>query len=414
MADHNETSRRDFLTTSAKLAGLAGLASATGCAAIKAGPALHVAAGPTPKTIKPDQPIRVGLVGVGNRQYHILSQLFNAPDFKNFNIKFVATADPSVANTKKVLALIKDKTGQTPEAFHGEEDWKKVIARDDVDALQLATYPVQHGEMYLACFAAGKHFYGEKPMCASVPEANALVEAQKKNPGVTGIIGFQRRASVRYQEAMKRIHSGEFGRLIEARAAWNLASGPLGLPDQGTMVWFGRKRLSGDWMIEQACHTWDVLNWVTNGEMPIAATAIGQRGLFKDLDPERDVTDYYVAHLEYKSGFMVNYSHSWVCPHKDEGRFMGVYERVVCKTAGLALDEGKIFWRDPKLEPAAVPGAGEPDMTRDSLANLYRCLRAGTKPPSGVENGRLATLVGLLVRTAVYEQRRVTMKEIAG
>ena len=50
--------------------------------------------------------------------------------------------------------------------------------------------------------------------------------------------------------------------------------------------------------------------------------------------------------------------------------------------------------------------------TQESIETFYRCLREGKEPPSNVTNGRMATLTGMLVRKAVYENRRVEMKEL--
>jgi myo-inositol 2-dehydrogenase/D-chiro-inositol 1-dehydrogenase len=409
MTDASHPSRRDFLTTSAKLAGIAGLASAAGCAETGTLARFEIQAGPTPKRFTPHERIRVGLIGVGSRGQQDLK-----PTLERKDVEIVAIADPHDRHRNQTAASVKEKLNQEPELYSGEEDWKRLLERDDVDAVQLATYPVQHAEMYLGCFAAGKHFYGEKPMCVSVAEADALVAAQKKNPDLIAQIGFQRRANPRYQDGIQRVHDGEIGDLFTAYAAWNLAAGdePLGLPKQGTRVWFGRREMSGDWMIEQACHTWDVLNWVA-GKLPLAASGIGQRNMFDYLDPKRDVTDMYLAHLHYPDDWLIDYSHNWLSPRKDGGRVSGVYERVCGMKGAACLDEGKIFWRDPKRDPVQLPGkAGEPTMTFNSVNAFYEALHANRKPVSTVENGRLATLVGLLVRKAVDDRRKVKMTEI--
>ena len=50
--------------------------------------------------------------------------------------------------------------------------------------------------------------------------------------------------------------------------------------------------------------------------------------------------------------------------------------------------------------------------THEAVNAFYISLRTGTTPVSTVYNGRMATLTGLLVRKAVYENRRVEMREI--
>jgi hypothetical protein len=66
-----------------------------------------------------------------------------------------------------------------------------------------------------------------------------------------------------------------------------------------------------------------------------------------------------------------------------------------------------------KHSSTRFPGTvGEGEATQAAIASLFKSVRTGTPPVSGVTNGRLATLTGLLVRKAVYENRRVEMKEI--
>ncbi len=48
--------------------------------------------------------------------------------------------------------------------------------------------------------------------------------------------------------------------------------------------WLGRRERSGDWMIEQAVHVWDVLYWL-KGELPVRAGGWGRTGLFSRVEP---------------------------------------------------------------------------------------------------------------------------------
>ncbi len=403
MSDHQQ-SRREFLSSSAKVAGLAGLA-AGGCSAMGGG--LAITAGPKPPRIDPKQTIRMGVIGVGSRGRGVMWQFLNQP-----NVEIAAIADPQKSNQQEALKLIERKKAPKPDLYDGEEDYKnKLLARDDIDAVLLAVPCYLHTLMYLDCFAAGKHFYGEKPMSITVKEADAMVAAQKKNPDVIAQIGFQRRASGYYQEEIKRIRNGELGMLIGGYGAWNTAWGPIGLPSEGSRVWLGRQKLSGDWMLEQACHTWDVFNWIAD-DMPVAASGMGRRDLFKDLDPKRDVTDFYMAHVEYPGELAFDFEHSWVQPRKDsEHVFSGVFERVIGKNGGIDMSTGRIFPRAADGEMVQLAGTDINNTTQSAQA-FSDALRNHTQPASGVDNGRAATLAGLLVRKAVYERRRVTINEL--
>lgn len=164
-------------------------------------------------------------------------------------------------------------------------------------------------------------------------------------------------------------------------------------------------------MLEQACHAWDVLNWVAQ-DLPVAASGMGRRDLFKDMDPQRDVTDLYYAHLEYPS-FFVDFEHSWIAPPNDEMRFFGIFERVAGLKGGIALNEGKFYPRDSskQMQQYGSP-IGDPLWTEQSLRSFVASLRERKPVVAGVREGRNATLTGLLVRKAVDERRRVEMREL--
>ena len=416
MTGQNEQTRRGFLVQSAKLAMVAGLASTANCSMADHGPPMQVVAGPKPRRFGPNDKIRFGIIGAGNRCNYVMRQLFEAD--KNISIK--AVAEPVQANIDRALKDIGEALKEKPDIYTGNDEYMtKLLARDDIDAILTATPCFLHARIFLDCFATGKHVYGEKPMAITLNEANAMVEAREKNPEVICQIGFQRRGTKLYPKGIQMIRKGKIGQPLDCRAAWNNAWGPIGKPGDGTRAWFGRRKFSGDWMLEQACHTWDVLNWVA-GKLPVAATGIGYKNLFKEMDPGRDVTDLYYAHLEYPD-FYVDYQHSWICPHNDTfdkgpgGRFTGVFEHLGGLKGGVALNEGKFFSRDKdaKVEQY-VEAETEPMWTRGSIGAFMKALRGQGPNVCTVEEGRAATLVGLLVRTAVDEHRRVTMQEITG
>ncbi|MHC4442236.1 MAG: Gfo/Idh/MocA family protein [Planctomycetota bacterium] len=409
MLDKTETTRRDLLARTAKAAAAAGLVSGVSCSSVRRRD-LAVVAGPAPKKVKADQVIGVGLVGVGGRG----ENLYNAVMGQE-GVMIKAIADPDIHHRKKALHLIKKKRSWEPEVYTGHEDYKTLMGREDIDTVVIATPPNLHAIMYLECFAQGKHFYGEKPMCIEVDEADALVAGQKKNPQVVGQIGFQRRASELYGGGIQKIREGLIGSILGARVAWNNSWGPLGLKKDGTRIWYGRRKMSGDWMLEQACHSWDVVNWVT-GKLPIAASGIGRDDIFTHLDSERDVTDYYYAHLEYPEKFMVDFEHCWCCPEQKldkERRFNGVYERFIGPKGGMDLSDGTFCPRSPKGEVFKLPGEQHNlAMTRKAIGKFFETVRAGGKSIADMEVGRMASLTGILVRKAVYEKQRVLMSEL--
>jgi len=379
--NRNRVSRRDFLgRTSAAMASAA-------------------LAAPLAIAQTPQAPFRIVLIGTGGRLNALLTTILAQP-----NVEIVACADILPMNLNRTLDRVEQATGKRPEGLTGEKDYLKLLRRDDVQGAVSACPCDLHAPIYLEALRQNKHMYGEKPLCLTRAECRELEAAQKESKAFLQI-GFQRRVSVRYMEGIRRIREGEIGVPMEGHAAWNNTGGPLGVGR-----WLNYRERSGDWMLEQACHTWDVLFWVA-GRLPLRAYGVGRGDVFKDVAPDRTVTDYYIATLEYPDGLLINYNHTWSAPRNDNGAFGGVFERIAGLKGGIDLSAGRISFTDADRPPELIEPR-EPNHTTVSVEHFFECVREGKPPLSGVENGVAATLTGLLVRKAVYEHRRVEMEEI--
>jgi predicted dehydrogenase len=174
--------------------------------------------------------------------------------------------------------------------------------------------------------------------------------------------------------------------------------------------WLARRARSGDWMVEQAVHVWDVFHWLVGGP-PARGFGQGHRGLFARQQPDRDVTDHYSVHLEWPDGFHASFLQSWVAPADD--RFTGATLQVMGTEGGLDFTSGALTFRD-KTRPRQVINPGTQHDTRSALQAFLDAVRAGEPipPPVTLAEARDATLTGLLVRKAVDERRVVTLDEI--
>src|SRR5262249_24895163 len=136
--------------------------------------------------------------------------------------------------------------------------------------------------------------------------------------------------------------------------------------------------------------------------------------LYKEWDPQRDVSDYYTATLNYKSGLSYTWVHSWVAPQ--DMHFSAYTEQLIALKAGIDLSKGFAAFRGTDLpvdkRTRQIDADRERDSTLPAVRSFFECVKSGARPQVGVKEGREATLVGLLVRKAVYEKRLVTMDEI--
>jgi len=101
-----------------------------------------------------------------------------------------------------------------------ETDWKKVVARPDIDIIDICTAGDTHAEIAQAALAAGKHVICEKPLANSVAEAEAMAASARSaaNNGVFAMVAFNYRRVPALAYARKLIADGKLGTLFHVRA----------------------------------------------------------------------------------------------------------------------------------------------------------------------------------------------------
>ncbi|AMV38911.1 Gfo/Idh/MocA family protein [Planctomyces sp. SH-PL62] len=343
-------------------------------------------------------PVRIGLIGVGNRGTTLLRTLLELP-----GVGVPVVCDPEPRHRARGEGIVEKATGRRAESV---QDPRRVLERADLDAVVVAVPCDLHEGISSQALSAGKHLYAEKPMAITVAGCDRLISESARAPGVVIHVGFQRRSNPRFQEAVDLFRSGGLGPLIEARASWTSSNGPL----TGHDGWLGDRRRSGDFMVEQAVHIWDVLSWIHGGP-PDRAVGWGRRGLFAREYPGRDVTDHYGVELAWADGFRASFVQSYVAP-ADEN-FTGSHLRVLGLDGGFDFGSGTLTYRD-RERPRRTIQPGVRNDTRLALEAFVAAVRAETPPPPPVtlQDARAATLTGLLVRKAVDEGRTATLDEI--
>lgn len=97
-------------------------------------------------------------------------------------------------------------------------DFREIIARDDIDAVCITTPDHWHAIPAVMAAAAGKDIYCEKPLCLTVAEGRAMVEAARRYNRVFQT-GTQRRSSEPYRFICELIRNGRIGKFQRALVA---------------------------------------------------------------------------------------------------------------------------------------------------------------------------------------------------
>ncbi|MFI5911383.1 Gfo/Idh/MocA family protein [Dactylosporangium sp. NPDC051541] len=101
-------------------------------------------------------------------------------------------------------------------------DWRELIARDDIDVIDVCTPGDSHAEIAIAALEAGKHVLCEKPLANTVEEARAMVAAAVKarTVGVRSACGFNYRRVPAVSLMRNLIAAGRIGAIRHVRAVY--------------------------------------------------------------------------------------------------------------------------------------------------------------------------------------------------
>ena len=119
-----------------------------------------------------------------------------------------------------VVADVRATTAQTVADQHGGEattDWQSAVTRLDVDLVIVSTPPNLHAKMALAAIGAGKHVLCEKPLAATLDDAERICDAADA-AGILLKTGFNHRYFPSMAFAKRLIDSGKLGDVISVHA----------------------------------------------------------------------------------------------------------------------------------------------------------------------------------------------------
>lgn len=176
---------------------------------------------------------------------------------------------------KAVCSRSKDKVQAFAEQWGYESfetDWKALIARDDIDAVDICAPNNMHAEIAIAAAAAGKMILCEKPLSRTLAEGVAMVDAIEK-AGVPNTVWYNYRRVPAVTLAKQIIDSGKLGKIFHYRANflqdWTINAD---LPQGGEGLWrldidAAGSGVTGDLL----AHCIDTAIWLNGGIKDVSA-----------------------------------------------------------------------------------------------------------------------------------------------
>jgi predicted dehydrogenase len=382
------SSRRQFLSTTAK-------ALAAGAVGSPLLGSRHALAAPGANGA--NERIRVGAIGVGNRATLLLQQL---PE----SAEIVALSDCNLPRAE----AFKAKAGGAWPVY---QDYRKLLDRQDIDAVIVATGEFQRVLPSIHACQAGKDVYAEKPLTLYIREGRALVDAVRRYDRVLQV-GSQQRSMAMNRVACELVRSGGLGKVLEVRAVnygGAQASPPQGLPEVAVPegldwnIWLNQaaaRPFNPDWLGWMRWRDFaggEMTNWGAHGVDQIQwALGMDETGP-TELKPLSDGPNGQVA-MRYASGVDVNF-----VLEQGKGPMGGAI--FVCEKGKLEINRNKFASNPPQIAVELnklVDVAEEERKWSDSLAlwqarwhlqDWLDCIRSRKRPVADVEIGHRSASV---------------------
>ncbi len=213
-----------------------------------------------------------------------------------------------------VLKAVCGRTSERVDTFAGqwgyestETDWKNLIARDDIDAVDICTPNDMHAEIAIAAAEAGKMILCEKPLARNAEEGETMVDAIEK-AGVKNTVWYNYRRVPAVTLAKKIVDSGKLGKIFHYRANflqdWTINPE---LPQGGEALWRMDKSVAGSGVTgDLLAHCIDTAMWLNGGIKDVSAVAetfIKER-LHQETNKVEEVSidDACIFHCHFDNG----------------------------------------------------------------------------------------------------------------
>ena len=199
MSDREKISRRAFI----RRAGL----TAAAAPLILPGSSL----GSTGQTA-PSERLTLGIIGLKKMGR---AHVYNLLGFRNVQLVAVCDVDRAARDEQQqrinehYAAAQRDGKYAACDAYN---EYEKLLARDDIDAVVIATPEHWHAIMAIHAASAGKDVYCEKPLALTIREARAMVDTVRLY-GTVFQTGSQQRSSGNFRFACELVRSGYIGEL---------------------------------------------------------------------------------------------------------------------------------------------------------------------------------------------------------
>jgi predicted dehydrogenase len=364
--------------------------------------------------------ITLGCIGVGGRGTGDMQALLGTGQ-----VQVIAVCDVDAnhrARAKELLAK-KYNTAGCPDYT----DFRELLARDDIDAVLIATPDHWHALLAIAAAKAGKAVYSEKPLALTIEQGRRMVDAVHRY-GTVFQTGTQHRSEPHFRRACELVRNGRIGKLhrVEVEIPGSMSTKGFGFgPAPATLdydMWLGAapeapyspKRVDAfgwRWIFDYAggcvtdwgAHHIDIAQWGM-GTTDTGPIEVQGKGVFP-RDGLFDTALYWRYEAKYANGVTL------VCFAKGELLAQGQYPngiKFIGDKGWVFVDTGRID-AEPKSILKEEIGPGEIHLYESSnhARNFIDCIRTKQSTAAPVDQAHRSVTVCHLANIAMRLGRKV-------
>ena len=210
--------------------------------------------------------LRIGMIGYGFMGRAHTNAYKRVGDF--FDTQYQPVLKAACARNEEELKKFADNWGYEST----ETDWRKLVERDDIDAVDICVPNNLHKEMAIACAEAGKAILCEKPIAMNTAEGEEMCAAVEK-AGVPNTVWYNYRRIPAVTLAKQIIDSGKLGRIFHYRANflqdWTISED---VPQGGAGTWRLDVKAAGSGVTgDLLAHCIDTALWLNGGISDVTA-----------------------------------------------------------------------------------------------------------------------------------------------
>ena len=352
--------------------------------------------------------VRVGIIGTGMMGCEHIRNLMSIE-----SAEITAISDPNEEPRGWARLTLGDRGGQVREFT----DHRELLVSGAVDAVVVASPNFTHRSVLDDVLATDIPVLVEKPMCTTIDDCRAVVDAQSRRSAITWV-GLEYRYMAPIAELLRQLRAGVVGDL----KMFSIREHRFPFL-QKVDNWNRFSRNTGGTLVEKCCHFFDLMNLAT-GTRPVRVMASGGQDvnhLDEWYDGERsDILDNAFVIVDYDNGVRTMLDLSMFAEgsrHEQEIVAVGAMGKLEAEIPG----DGRIY----RGERATRAVTEIPVSIDDSVehvgfhfgaswiecAKFVDAVRTGAQPEVTVNDGLWSVVIGAAAHRSIDEGRVVHLSE---